>query len=146
MKDYITGLGGLALSGYLYTVTKGFAAEGGGLAKNPAYYPNVLLLILAALSAALVISALFRREKPSVSADRSSLMNTAIVFGMILVYIVALEHLGFIVSTLTFIFCGVLLYGGSVKASVFTAIPVTAAVYLVFHVLLKVVMPQGLLI
>ena len=146
MKDYITGLGGLALSGYLYTVTKGFAAEGGGLAKNPAYYPNVLLLILAVLSASLIISALFRREKPTVSVNRSSLLNTAIVFGMILVYIVALEHLGFIVSTLAFIFCGVLIYGGSVRASVLTAIPVTAAVYLVFHVLLKVVMPQGLLI
>ena len=50
VKDYVTGLGGIALAGYLYTVTRGFAAEGGGLAKNPAYYPNLLLVILSALS------------------------------------------------------------------------------------------------
>lgn len=146
MKDYVTGLGGIALAGYLYTVTRGFAAEGGGLAKNPAYYPNLLLVILSSLSVLLIMSALFRREKPSFSVDRPALLNAALIFAMILVYILALQFLGFLVSTVVFVVGGVLIYGGSIKTALLTGIPVTAGVYLVFHVLLKVVMPRGLLI
>ena len=69
-----------------------------------------------------------------------------LIFAMIFVYILALQYLGFIVSTLTFIIAGVLVYGGGLKSAILTGVPVTAGVYLVFHVLLKVPMPQGLLI
>ena len=146
MKDYVTGLGGIALSLWLYTVTKGFAAEGGGMAKNPAYYPNLLLAILAALSMGLIVTALIRKEKPAFGINVPVLRNVGLIFGMIFVYILALQYLGFIVSTLSFIVAGVLVYGGSIKTAVVTGIPVTAGVYLVFHILLKVPMPHGLLI
>ena len=146
MKDYVTGLGGISLSLWLYSVTKGFAAEGGGMAKNPAYYPNLLLATLAALSLLLIVTALIRKEKPAFGINVPVLRNVGLIFGMIFVYILALQYLGFIVSTLTFIIAGVLVYGGGLKSAILTGVPVTAGVYLVFHVLLKVPMPQGLLI
>ena len=146
MKDYVTGLSGIALAGYLYTVTQSFAAAGGGLAKNPAYYPNMLLAIVAVLSLWLIIAALDRREQPGFRFNKTLITNVTVIFGMIFVYILALQYLGFIVSTAAFVIVGVLVYGGSLKTAVLTGIPVTAGVYLVFHVLLKVVMPKGLLI
>lgn len=145
MKDYVTSLGALVISVYIYVESASFAVEGGGLAKNPAYYPRALALLLAVLAVALLINALIRREKPGVSINKELLLNVGSVFGLIFLYVLAFQYLGFIVSTLAFIACGVLLYGGNIKSALLCAVPVTAAVYIVFHILMKVPMPQGIL-
>ena len=62
MKDYITGFCGLVLSAFIYFSSENVVVADGGLAKNPAYYPRVLALILAILAFCLVVNALMRKE------------------------------------------------------------------------------------
>lgn len=72
MKDYITALCALVISAFVYVNSGSFVVENGGLAKNPAYYPRALALLLAVLSAVLVIKAVIQRERGSVSVNKES--------------------------------------------------------------------------
>lgn len=145
MKDYITALSGLVISAFVYVNSGSFAVEDGGLAKNPAYYPRALALLLVILSAALIVKAVIQRDRGSAPVSRESLLNVGIIFGLILLYVLSFQFVGFIVSSLVFLVCGVRLYGGSWKESILCGAPVTAGVYVVFHILMKVPMPQGIL-
>ena len=145
MKDYITGLCGLAVSAFVYYASEPVVVADGGLAKNPAYYPRVLALILAVLAVCLIVNALLRREKPGVSTNKELIKNVGTIFLLILLYIIAFQYVGFIVSTVVFITCGVLLYGGSIKSALLCSVPVTAVVYVVFHIIMQVAMPNGIL-
>ena len=145
MKDYITGFFGLVLSVFIYFSSENVVVAGGGLAKNPAFYPRVLALILGVLAVCLIVNALMRKEKFGVSANKELLKNVGMVFGLILLYIIVFQYVGFIVSTIAFLFCGILLYGGTVKGALLCSVPVTAAVYVIFHVIMQVAMPNGIL-
>ena len=145
MKDYITGFCALVLSVFIYFTSEGFVVADGGLAKNPAYYPRALALILAILAVCLIINALMRKEKVGVSINKELLKNVGQVFGLILLYIIVFQYVGFIVSTVAFLFCGILLYGGTVKGALLCSVPVTAAVYVIFHIIMQVAMPNGIL-
>ena len=146
MKDYITGLFGLAIAVFLYFASEAVVAAGGGLAKNPAFYPRALALLLAVLAVCLIINALLHREKAGVSLDKELFKNVVQVFLLILLYIVIFQYVGFIVSTAAFIFCGILPYGGTVKGALLCSVPVTVVVYVVFHIIMQVAMPVGILI
>lgn len=145
MKDYITALSALVISAFVYVNSGSFVVENGGLAKNPAYYPRALALLLAILSAVLIIKAVIQRELGSVSVNKEFLKNVGIIFGLILLYVLSFQFVGFLVSSFVFLVCGVRLYGGSWKESMLCSVLVTAGVYIVFHILMKVPMPQGIL-
>ena len=145
MEDYITALSGLVISSFVFLNSESFVVNDGGLAKNPAYYPRMLALLLAVLSISLIVRAVLHREGGSVSVNKELLKNIGIIFGLILLYALLFPFVGFAASSFLFLVCGVRLYGGSWKEALLCGVPVTAGVYIVFHILMKVPMPQGIL-
>lgn len=145
MKDYVTALSALAIAAAVYVSSDSVAVDGGGLAKDPAYYPRALALLLAGLAVGLLVKALLSREKPGVTVNKELLLNVGQIFGLIFFYILAFQYIGFLTATLAFLVCGILLYGGSVKSALLCGVPVTAGVYVVFHIFMKVPLPQGVL-
>ena len=145
MKDYVTSLGALILAAIVYFESSSFVVEGGGLAQNPAFYPRVLAALLIILAVMLLVSTLIKKEKLKFFVNKDLLLNVGKVFGLIFLYVLAFQYVGFIVSTVAFIVAGILLYGGNIKSALLCGIPVTAVVYIVFHVLMRVPMLQGIL-
>lgn len=145
MKDYVTGVGGLLASITIYFMSIEFVVEDGGLAKNPAYYPRALAILLAVMSVMLIIQALVAHHKISFKLNLFELRNAGIIFGMILLYILGLQNIGFVVSTITFVLAGILVYGGKLRTAIICSVTFTAAMYFIFHILLSVPMPTGLL-
>ena len=145
MKDYVAAIGSLIFSAYVYAASAQFAVEGGGLADNPAYYPRALALIIAVLAVCVMINAIIQKKKLAVSINKELLINVGQVFAALLVYVICFEFVGFIVASVAFLICCVLLYGGKLKSALLCSIPFTAAMYTIFHIIMQVPMPQGIL-
>ncbi|MGI6029080.1 MAG: tripartite tricarboxylate transporter TctB family protein [Candidatus Heteroscillospira sp.] len=145
MKDYIAAVGSIIFSAYVYFVSQDFAVAGGGLAGNPAYYPRALAIIIAVLGTCIMVNAIIQKKKLAVSINKELLINVGQVFAALLAYVICFEFVGFIASTAVFIIGCVLMYGGKIKSALLCSIPFTAAMYIVFHIIMQVAMPQGIL-
>jgi putative tricarboxylic transport membrane protein len=112
---------------------------------GPAFYPRILFVIAAVLSAALVVADLRRRERPAVVPVRFRLV--ILTFAIFSAYVVLLPLLGYRLATLLFI---------AVLQSVIepprpgrwwlvatVAIGTAAVTYYVFEYYLSVLLPRG---
>ena len=115
MKDYIVGISGLGLSGYVFFASKAFQRSGSGLSEDPAYYPRILAVLLSAMSIGLLIGALRKRNKIEIKFNRALLINLGKFLGILIVYIALVVPLGFIISTTLFSFSMIWLLGGTRK-------------------------------
>lgn len=145
MKDYIVGISGLGLSGYVFFASKAFQRLGSGLSEDPAYYPRILAGILAAMSIGLLVGALRKRNKIEIKFNRSLLINLGKFLGLLIVYILLIVPLGFIIATALFTFSMIWLLGGTRKQALVYALPISLLTYLLFSYLLKVPLPKGIL-
>lgn len=112
---------------------------------GPAFYPRILFVITAVLSAALVVADLRRRERPAVVPARYRLV--ILTFAIFSAYVVLLPLLGYRLATVLFI---------PVLQSVIepprpgrwwlvaaVAVGTTAVTYYVFEYYLSVLLPRG---
>ena len=145
MKDYIVGVSGLGLSGYVFFASKAFQRLGSGLSEDPAYYPRILAVLLAAMSIGLLIGALRKHNRIEINFNRALLINLGKFMGLLIVYIVLVVPLGFIISTALFSFSIIWLLGGTRKQALIYALPISLLIYVLFSYLLKVPLPKGIL-
>jgi len=145
MKNYIVGISGLGLSLYVYLASKTFERVGSGLAENPAYYPRILAFLLALLSVILLVDTLRKRVKVTCSVNVELLKNLGLFLAFLLMYILLLKPIGFILTTIAFIFCMTWFLGGTKKQAFIASIPMSLIVYVVFSFILKVPLPKGIL-
>jgi putative tricarboxylic transport membrane protein len=112
---------------------------------GPAFYPRILFVVTAVLSAALVVVDLRRRERPAVVPARYRL--AILTFAIFSAYVVLLPWLGYRLATALFI---------TVLQSVIepprpgrwwlvaaVAVGTTAVTYYVFEYYLSVLLPRG---
>jgi hypothetical protein len=155
-RDGIAGLVCLAISLFLLLLTRGLPPPV-MVPIGPAFYPRVVLLILAALSVALIVmdvQAQRRRRAaaggvvPAPSGERPNyplVFATFVVFGL---YIAALPELGFRISTFLFV-AGLqvtLDWPTSVRRWAIVlaiALGVTLICYVTFEDYLAVLLPRG---
>lgn len=145
MKDYIVALGSLALSLFVYLSSKSFADSGAGLAQDPAYYPTLLMVLLVIMSIILMINTVMKKEKIAFSINAPAVINVLKVFAILIVYVVAINYIGFLVGSILFVPGCVLMFRGSWKLALFGGIPMAVIVYFAFTLLLKVPLPTGIL-
>lgn len=152
-NDVISGLVLLvfALSLHLIIIPAQVASHGEGpVALSPRLFCHITAFLLLVLSLALVISGL-RDQRPQQRAGRSEFAykvsrgGSAILLSVL--YILAMEPLGYFVSTTGFMalflwFSGVRSWKGGL---VFLAV-ILPFIYLLFVKALKVILPSGLLI
>lgn len=157
-RNGIAGLVCLAISVWLLLLTRGLPPAA-MVPIGPAFYPRVVLSLMAFLSALLVTLDLIeaRRQRPGVAVEQPAGVpepghpNYALVlatFAEFFVYILALPELGFRVSTLLFAF-GLqitLQWPASWKRWLLVlvvAIGTTAACVLAFERYLLILLPRG---
>jgi len=143
--DLLSGIIGLAIAGVFWWGR-------GEVGRLSVMFPNTLLILLAAFSAALIVKGLVRPDRRSIfsEGDRGKIIGTcAILF----VWVVAISYIGFFLSSVAG-FWGMACFLASSRRKV---TPVLAAkwlcivvvevtfFYLVFAKLLYVPLPKGIL-
>ena len=99
-RDGVAGLICLAGSLTLLAFTRGLP-QPALVPIGPAFYPRIVLVITALLSAALVASDLARRERPKRAPARYRLV--VVTFAVFTAYVFALPWLGYRVATFAFV-------------------------------------------
>jgi putative tricarboxylic transport membrane protein len=142
-RDAVAGLACLAGSLVLLFMTRGLP-QSTLVPIGPAFYPRVLLVVMAALSAMLTLSGL-RARRPAVAPVRYRLV--VLTFAIFTAYVAALPWLGYRLAT--FLFVGVLqavLEPPQGRRWLFVAIVAVltaVATYYAFEVYLSVLLPRG---
>jgi putative tricarboxylic transport membrane protein len=126
---------------------------------GPGFYPTVLVIVLFLLLVILFIqeTLLDRNSRRSNAAATegtdaagkreftlSWAKYPAILFGMMIVYSILLEKLGFIIDTFAFLACGMFLLKGKPTLNIALSALFTAILYFVFGKLLLVRLPAGI--
>jgi hypothetical protein len=143
-RDGMAGLVCLVGSLALLVMTRGLP-QAALVPIGPAFYPRILLVVTAGLSAALVVSDLRNRQRAGVPAMRHRLVAlTFVIFG---IYVALLPPLGF--RAATFLFVGVLQAvldrprGRRWALVLAVALGTTVVTYYAFEVYLSVLLPRG---
>ena len=90
----------LAMTGFFYWLTPTAAMVHGG-----SIFPNVLMILMAALAGIKVVSMLlFPQSKEAKTGERQPLWRFFLVLAAMVVYVAAVEYVGFYVSSFIFFF------------------------------------------
>lgn len=113
---------------------------------GPAFFPNVTAGIMIVLSVILIISSLFLMPKEfDTPLNPSNLKNPLIGIGIMFLYILALEPLGFIVATAIMIAIVLMLFRvRTVHMLVLYPIVLSVLIFVVFRKLLMIDLPEGI--
>lgn len=151
-RDGATGVGLLAFCGLLYWQA-GSISTPPFVPIGPAFYPRVVLILLAALAVWLILEDLLTRTPrpgvPATPAPRPNYRLVLICFVVFGGYVIGLSLLGYLLSTFLFVLglgwvMGPRRIQALLKLSVVAA-GTTLATYLIFEKYLHVFLPRGLL-
>lgn len=140
----------IAISVWFFVVSLSFP-EGSNGAVGPAYFPRimcVLVILLSILELVLSKGEKIPEELLEVKIFKKENLRVWITMAITLVYIVCIKHIGFIVSSIVFqlgINVYFKVYEKSKILSVVLPFIVVAVLYFVFHNLLHVNLPKGIL-
>lgn len=152
--DIITSICLLIFSGVLYFQSGTFPIrEGRAKVLNAGFYPQLLAVILGILALFLLVVSLRKTSEDQKGnkfwTTKSALFLFFLTLGMLIIYPFLLSNLGFIVAT--FIFIVVLAYCLSDKEKfsltsiLLVSTGITAIIFLVFKIFIKIPFPTGYL-
>lgn len=154
-RDGIAGLICLALSLGMLVLTRGLA-QSSLVPIGPDFYPRIVLIIMAVLSAMLIASDLWQqrsRTAPAVAgaepaAEKRNYLLVGITFAVFAGYVVLLPLLGYRVSTFIFMAALQSVFEMPRNAKRWTvvlvsALATTVLTYIVFEHYLSVLLPRG---
>ena len=143
-RDSVAGLACLAGSLLLLVMTRGLP-QPALVPIGPAFYPRIILVITALLSAGLVVTDLLRRERPKRTPVRYR--QVILTFAVFAAYVFALPWLGYRLATFAFV-AGLQATlerprGARWWRVLAVAVLTMLATYYVFDVYLSVLLPRG---
>lgn len=124
---------------------------------GPGFYPRMLAIVLIVLSMLLVIDETVKAAKARRMADSSAelsderiikideLKYPLIFLGLMAVYILLLNVLGFILDTILFLIAGTQILKGKLLTSIIISLVFSFAIYFIFANLLRVNLPTGMI-
>ena len=152
-RDATIGIGLLVFSGFLYWQA-GLAPTPPFVPIGPAFYPRVILILLAGLAVWLIAEDILRRRVPSPGVKKPAgttpdYGRVVLAFFVFLGYVVALSLLGYVTSTFLFVIGLSWSIGPrnirEMPKLIAVAVGTALVTYLVFEKYLYVFLPQGLL-
>ncbi len=136
----------------LFVVAEGYRIDGLYSVSSAGVFPALSGAVMV-VSALVTIAGNRRMERPDIPegsslprefARRITPRDVVVLALLILLYMLALEPLGFLVASLPFLFLSILyLHRGGVLFTLLVSAGSLAAVYLVFRVVFTVVLPTG---
>lgn len=141
-SELITGFYTLLIAGFTWMISRDIPFQDLKAGLGPAFFPYLLLVILAGLGIIYLIFGLFTRSSLKTTKTRdSSYWKIIIIFGLLVIYSILFKHLGFVISTLLFLVSSML----TLKVKWFHAILIStlaiSGLYLIFIIFLKVPLP-----
>lgn len=152
-RDTGIGVGLLTFCGLLYWQA-GLVSAPPFVPIGPAFYPRVILILLAGLAVWLITEDLLRRRAPAKKAAKptgpaSNYRKVLLGFIIFLGYVAGLSLIGYLMATFLFVLGLSWTIGPrnvrEMPKLVVIAIGTTLATYLIFEKYLYVFLPQGLL-
>ena len=144
MREILISVITIALAIYFYVGSMTFAAPEGGLAKDPALYPQILAIIFGFLGFLLLVNTVRDKKAGEKLAINSEAVANVLKLTLSLsLYTAAISYVGFPLSTVLFCFATIMLLGGRVKTAATLCLPITFGLYLLFFVIFQMPMPQG---
>jgi len=149
MADIIGGLVslGVGILWYVFSISLGSDNLGGGLGLGPDFFPRLLAYIMIFLGIISTGKAIYLKKK---QVEGSQVQIKKITIYMIItfvLYLLAVNILGYVVSSFIYLVVSIAMLGE--KRSIKDLIPaalVVICLYGVFHMILSVPLPRGLLI
>ena len=149
-RTWRTGRAAAGALGLIFAIL--YLLEGQGLplgrmrAPGPGIFPLIVGIIFAAVSIGVIIDALKSQHPGQVSFPKGEdLTRVLLVSGSFLLYVVLMDVLGFIVSTLGLVLCFTKIVGKvSWPVAIASSAFVTLAVWAVFVLALGVRLPTGI--
>lgn len=142
-SDLIIGLVGGALTVVVYVASRGLSPLG-------AVFTNYIMVVLGTLSLAVFIKGFVHPDRISFFSSRSERRNILVGLGILAAYLAIMPVLGFLPSSFLF-YSGFSLYlseGRLTRRRLVKTLLLSAAVvvffYLIFHRLLSVPLPEGI--
>lgn len=112
------------------------------------FMPGLLLIILVGLTLVLLIKNIFQgsEEACNYTISRKELLGILVMTVILFAYVALLDILGFILITPFVMFILMKLTGSTkIKESIIVSISATAIIYLLFDMLFRVQLPDGLI-
>ena len=140
----------IAISVWFFIISLSFP-EGSNGAVGPGYFPRIMCVLVIFLSVLQLVTSRGIVETPeqaNLGLFKKENLRVWLTMGIVLVYIICIKEIGFIVSSIVAQFVLNTYYKVHEKHKVlYVILPfiVVAALYFVFHNLLHVNLPQGLL-
>lgn len=128
--------------------------SGGKLGVGADFMPKIVCILLALCAAGFLIQALRspkaeKAQKKSGEIQKSSMIRFAAAMGLLLIYALLLQPVGFIIMTIVYIFFQSLLMvpeeKRSYKTSAILAVTAAIVIYFVFSRGLSMQLPEGIL-
>ena len=156
-RDLILGIVLLAL-GIAYTVMAQNIKQGNKLVqRNVGTYaharivPTLLGVLLIVLAVLLIVQGIkhFRKEdnEPAKKMDKVDMISVLLTFAAMILYIIILPELGFILSTILYLFCQITILAPKEKRNlllfIIVAVVFTAVAFVAFRIGLTQMLPRG---
>ena len=152
-RDLIFGVAGLALSVFYLIFSLQIKTKP---KLTPSYasdriVPTILGILLAVLSVILIAQGVKRMraqdDGEAKAMDRADIMAVILTFAVIICYIILLPYLGFILSTLIYLFCQMIVLAPPDKRNyalfAIVAVVFTLLVFFAFRMGLQQLLPRG---
>lgn len=148
--DLILGIVIVAIAILFYSQTLGIKPAPIGL--SSADFPRLITVVLMILGGLLILQSLLKMkhvksgEKKKKIVEKSTLWRFIVLFAMFVLYIIFVDDLGFILTTIPFLFVALSLFSlKNVKnliQNVIISVAVTLAIYFVFYKIFQVMLPM----
>ena len=140
MKNGNTGSGlflvVLAIGGILYTQLHGFRSTVG---LSPGFFPTFVFAVIGICGALIVYHSLKSDDR---SWPKFKWGRLATIIGMLAVYIIAMDYIGFIIATLVFLLASMWFFGETrPKIIIPVAAATTAIVYVLWTYVFNITLP-----
>jgi|YNPNPStandDraft_1061719.scaffolds.fasta_scaffold90762_2 putative tricarboxylic transport membrane protein len=148
-NDRIAGMIFIALGVFILTQTYSYPSLEKGH-PGPGLFPNLLAILFMVFGGVLVARS--RRLDPSVASIEKPpkptverIANACSVLGLIVLFVVAVDHVGFLITSALLLFLLMKRLGVSLLRSAASSILITLFINLMFAKLLRVPLPPGIL-
>ncbi len=148
--NYITSALLVLIAGYIFKESSGLM----NVDKKdigPGFYPNLIAGIMIILAIALFVQTLRNHEPEEKKKERSPMaIKPYIAMVLLVLYIFLMNKIGFIITSVLFMMILTYLFFGTefrknLLPSLCISVMVPVGIYLLFHNLLKVPLPRGIL-
>lgn len=145
MRDIITSIIVTASGIFVFMSATPLAKSSAGLSDNPALFPQAISFVLVVLGLILLARSVKNKSMVKLRFRKISLLKVSSLFLILIAYLVAMSHLGYIISTILFLYLMMAFLGcRKAKACVFSFL-ITLSLYMVFSLLFQVPLPQGMI-